>query len=282
MNGRRVSVSIPGADARTLARAAQLADTTNLDIWLGDPRTQAANADDCYITTAAAAAAAVTSHCRIGLFLSLRGSGTPLRLAEDIGVVDQASGGRLELGLVAPTSAREEWEHDARALLRAWHDWPIDGGRSVAALPGPAQPWLPRMLVGGTFDEAERLGAGLLLFTSRDTSPPPIAGRERRIALGVEVAGSVRDWLAEDVLGAMLGLRAESDRAGAHDIVVVLADPDPDPAHLADDLRLLGVVVGTSVRCPAHKVEFLALDTWRWLHELTHLHEEIDVSESYV
>jgi hypothetical protein len=45
-------------------------------------------------------------------------------------------------------------------------------------------------------------------------------------------------------------------------------------------VRLLGVVVGTSVRCPAHKVEFLALDAWRWLHELTHLHEEIGAAAS--
>jgi hypothetical protein len=273
MNGRRVSVSIPGADATTLARAALVADTTNLDIWLGDPRSRAANADDCYITTAAAGAAAVTSHCRIGLFLSLRGSGSPLRLAEDVGVVDQASGGRLELGLVPPTSARKDWEKDAQALLRAWHDWPIDDERSVAAIPGPAQPWLPRVVVGDAFDEATRLGAGVLFFAGEDTSAPPADGRDRRVALGVELIGSVRSWLADDVLGAVVDLRTEADRVGAHDIVMVL--DDPDPTRLEDDLRLLGVVVGTSVRCPAHKVEFLALDAWRWLHELTHLHEEI-------
>jgi hypothetical protein len=266
-------VNIPGADAGLLARAAQLADSTNLDIWLGDPRSQGANSDDSYISTAAGAAAAVTSHCRIGLFLSLRGSGTPLRLAEDIGVVDQASSGRLEVGLVAPTSARQEWEDDARALLHAWHHWPIHDGCSVAALPGPAQPWFPRLVVGDAFGEAERLSAGVLLFASEETRTSSLDGPERRIALGVELAGSVRAWLADDVLGTMVELRAKADRLGAHDIVVVLADPDP--AHLFDELQLLGVVVGTSVRCPAHKVEFLALDTWRWLHELTHLHHEV-------
>lgn len=275
MNGRRVSVSIPRADAAGVVRAAQLADTTNLDIWLGDPRGQSESADDSYITTTAAAAAAVTAHCRIGLFLSLRGSGSPLRLAEDIAVVDQASSGRVELGLVA-ASDEPEWEQDAEALLHAWHDWPIHGGRSVAALPGPAQPWLPRLLVGDVFDTAERLGAGVLLFDRDQKIQSPVGTADRRIVLGVELSNSVRDWLADDVLGAMLALRAAADRCGAHDVVVVLNDFDP--ARLDDDMRLLGVVVGTSIRCPEHKVEFLALDAWRWLHGLTHLHEEIGVA----
>jgi hypothetical protein len=132
------------------------------------------------------------------------------------------------------------------------------------------------MVVGDALDEAERLGAGVLLFAGEERGTSILATQKRRIALAVELSGPVRDWLTDDVLGAMLELRAEADRVGAHDIVVVLADTDP--ARLDEDFKLLGVVVGTSVRCPAHKVEFLALDTWRWLHELTHLHQEIGVT----
>jgi hypothetical protein len=116
----------------------------------------------------------------------------------------------------------------------------------------------------------------MLLFAGAEIEAPLVTAQKRRIALAVELSGPVRDWLADDVLGAMLDLRAEADRVGAHDIVVVLAGTDP--ARLDEDFKLLGVVVGTSVRCPAHKVEFLALDTWRWLHELTHLHQEVGVT----
>lgn len=273
MNGRRVSVSIPGADAGTLTRAARLADRTNLDIWLGDPRGGGENADDSYVTTSAAAAAAVTEHCRIGLFLTLRGSGSPLRLAEDIGVVDQASSGRVDLGLVAPASGLDEWEREARALLSAWHEWPLPDGRTLAASPGPAQAWLPRIVVGDAGEAADRLGAGVLNL--EDGARRAVDGRARRIALGIDIPSPVSDWLAADVLGAILDLRARADNTNAHDLVVILGNHEPD--RLEDDVRLLGVVVGTSLRCPAHKVEFLALDTWRWLHELAHLHDELPV-----
>jgi hypothetical protein len=275
VNGRRVSVSLPGADAGVLTRAARFADGNNIDIWLGDLSSSSANHDDCYVTTTAAAVAAVTDHCRIGIFLSLRGSGTPLRLAEDVGVVDQASGGRLELGLVVPATDRDDWERNAQALLSSWHYWPIDDDRSVAAMPGPAQPWLPRVVVdigdGDGVDEAERLGAGVLRLDGATCRE--VDWRARRIALAVDVAGPVRDWLASDVLGAMVDLRIRADDAHARDVVINLTGWEL--ARLEDDLRLLGVVVGTSLRCPDHKVEFLALDTWRWLHELNHLHQEI-------
>jgi hypothetical protein len=271
MNGRRVSLSIPGADAAVLTQAARLADQSNIDIWLGDPHGGAPNSDDSHVLASAAAAAAVAAHCRIGVFLSLQCSGSPLRLAEDIGAVDQASGGRLELGLVVPVDGRAEWEIDAQALLTAWHEWPLPDGRAVAALPGPAQPWLPRLVVGNWPGAAERLGAGVLQF--EHGTRPPVDRRQRRIVLGVDLPGSVRNWLESDPLGAMVDLRTRADASHAHDVVLVLRDLELN--QLDDDLRLLGVVVGTSLRCPAHKVEFLALDAWRWLHELTHLHDEL-------
>jgi hypothetical protein len=64
------------------------------------------------------------------------------------------------------------------------------------------------MVVGNAFDEAQRLGAGVLLFAGEKIEPLLVNAHKGRIALGVELSGPVSDWLADDVLGAMLELRA--------------------------------------------------------------------------
>ncbi len=142
MNGTGLSVCLPGAPASVIVGAARLAESHNVNLWVGDPAAGAPNSDDSYVMTAAAGVAAVTSYIRIGVFLTLAGSATPLRLAEDIGVVDQASRGRLELGLVV-SGEEASWESSAGQLLRAWQEWPA-GARTVAASPRPAQAWMPR------------------------------------------------------------------------------------------------------------------------------------------
>jgi hypothetical protein len=81
-----------------LTRAARFADGNNIDIWLGDLRSSSANGADCFVTTTAAAVAAVTEHCRIGIFLSLRASvvltvncdpSAPIFEHADVGIVGQ-------------------------------------------------------------------------------------------------------------------------------------------------------------------------------------------------
>jgi alkanesulfonate monooxygenase SsuD/methylene tetrahydromethanopterin reductase-like flavin-dependent oxidoreductase (luciferase family) len=274
MNGTQLSVCVPGADAGTIVKAARLAESFNLDIWVGDPQARAVNCDDSYVMTAAAAVAAATAHVRIGVFLTLNGSAEVLRLAEDIGVVDQASRGRLELGFVAPNGDTAQWEKRARQLLGAWHDWPA-GERTVSATPRPAQPWVSR-LVAAEADAAaiaDRLRGGVILLDGQTAPSADSDGAARRIVMAVAPPmddGGVRGWLAQGVLERMTELRGRADRAGAHEVLFTLRDAGS--GRLAADLEALGIVVGTSLRCARHKLEFLAPDAWNWLTELRHLH----------
>jgi hypothetical protein len=68
----------------------------------------------------------------------------------------------------------------------------------------------------------------------------------------------------------MVELRDRADRVGAHEVMFLL--PDAGSSRLLADLEALVIVVGTSLRCARHKLEFLAPDAWNWLTELRHLH----------
>ena len=95
----------PGSDytmadvyAQTMEQIA-LVDRLGLDlVWFSEHHF----VDDGYLPNfvpVAAAAAAITSRIRIGTNIALAPFAHPLRLAEDMGILDQLSGGRMELGL---------------------------------------------------------------------------------------------------------------------------------------------------------------------------------------
>jgi alkanesulfonate monooxygenase SsuD/methylene tetrahydromethanopterin reductase-like flavin-dependent oxidoreductase (luciferase family) len=262
-----------------------MAETFNLDVWVGDPRRddRSDNADDSYVMATAAAVAAVTTHIRIGVFLTLDGSAEPLRLAEDIGVVDQAARGRIELGLVAPAlgdhNSLASWEASAKAMLNAWHHWPTTTGRSVATTPRPAQPWVPRLVAGPpeVAAIADRVRGGVVLFESDVDGLRSSSGDDgddgsvaRRTVLAVRPPVPVRDWLAPDPLGEVTSLRAAVDTASAHEVMVLLDAGGGQ--RLVDDMEALGIVVGTGLRCSAHHAPYLVPDAWRWLTERGDLH----------
>jgi hypothetical protein len=272
MNGTQLSACIPGAPASLVLGAARLAESHDVNLWIGDPAAGGPQADDSYVLTAAAGVAAVTSHIRIGVFLCLTGSATPLRLAEDVGVVDQASRGRLELGLM-PTGDAKGWQASARQLLGAWQEWPA-GNRTVAASPRPAQAWMPRLVVGGarTAEIATSLAGGVLTFDGDGGLRPDAGLGLRRVVLAVTPElgpDGVEGWLADDVLGTVRSLRAAVDRTQADEVLVILPVA---AARVARDVQALGVVLGPSLRCSAHHVELLAPDSWNWLTRLGHLH----------
>jgi hypothetical protein len=273
MSGTRLSVCAPGADAGTLVDLARLGEGFGTGVWAGALTAGPSNADDSYVLTAAAAMAAATSTIRVGVVLGLRGTATPLRLAEDIGVVDQASGGRIDIALRPPTAADDAWDGDVGRLFDAWTHWPTVAGRSVAATPRPAQPSMPRLLVGtaGRRGQAERLHAGLLVPPGGDAgTADPSSGRVA-VAVSIDDPGGARSWLAGDPVARVVELREHIDAAGADELVVVL--PEERRRGLVDDMRTLAVVVGSSTRCSAHHVEFFATDSWHWLTESVRFHD---------
>jgi alkanesulfonate monooxygenase SsuD/methylene tetrahydromethanopterin reductase-like flavin-dependent oxidoreductase (luciferase family) len=99
----------------------------------------------------------------------------PLRLAEDIAVLDLASGGRLSI--VAGTGYRREeydlfgrawstrtadFEEQIRVLQRAWTGEPFEHeGRTVRVTPRPAQHPHPPLFLGGSVEAAARRAARL-------------------------------------------------------------------------------------------------------------------------
>ncbi len=120
----------------------------------------------------ASAIAARTAHVRIVLGALILPLHDPVRVAEDIAVLDNLSGGRIVLvvagGYVASEyrmfgrdiAERPRLVEDGIALLRrAWTGEPFDhGGRPVRVLPRPVQEHLPILLGGSSRAAARRAG----------------------------------------------------------------------------------------------------------------------------
>ncbi|MEZ5502045.1 MAG: LLM class flavin-dependent oxidoreductase [Halioglobus sp.] len=134
--------------------------------------------------TMAAAIAARTEHCRIGVMALLVALYDPIRLAEDIAVVDLLSQGRLHFvaGMgyreiefhVAnkPFADRGAWmDHVLETLLQAWGEEPFEyRGKKVNVTPKPFSRPHPMFLVGGMSKPAARRAARLGLPFA-----PPVA-----------------------------------------------------------------------------------------------------------
>ena len=134
--------------------------------------------------TMAAAIAARTEQCSIGVMALLVTLYDPIRLAEDIAVVDLLSQGRLNFiaGMgyrelefhIAnkPFAERGQWmDHVLETLLQAWGDEPFEyQGRLVNVTPKPFSRPHPMFLVGGMSKPAARRAARLGLPFA-----PPIA-----------------------------------------------------------------------------------------------------------
>ncbi len=120
-----------------------------------------------------AAMAARTTTIRFNLAAMITSFHDPLRLAEDIAVVDLISGGRLDLVLAngyvtsefamfdAPLSGRaKRTTETVRTLKQAWTGEPFEyRGRTVQVTPTPAQPGGPAISLGGSTEGAARRAA---------------------------------------------------------------------------------------------------------------------------
>jgi alkanesulfonate monooxygenase SsuD/methylene tetrahydromethanopterin reductase-like flavin-dependent oxidoreductase (luciferase family) len=132
--------------------------------------------DDGYLPSPlpmAAAIAARTTSTRIAINAIVAAFHDPLRLAEDVAVVDLISQGRLDL-TIAGGYARHEFDmfgvslserprrvRETVATLRAaWTGEPFEyRGRTVQVLPAPAQSGGPRIVLGGSSEAAARRAA---------------------------------------------------------------------------------------------------------------------------
>jgi alkanesulfonate monooxygenase SsuD/methylene tetrahydromethanopterin reductase-like flavin-dependent oxidoreductase (luciferase family) len=254
MSGLRAGLGLPGADAGAVQRAARLAEDWNVEsLWIGDPAHHAHNADDTYVMVAAAAAAAATAHVRLGVFLSARSSAPPLRVAEDIAVVDQISSGRLSVVFSPPDGepADAAWLADLERIAEAPRGWDLGDGRRMPVTPPPAQPTVP-----------------MAVFERGDSAARPLAATWSPVLLAVDWPDATTPPSPAD----LLRLKAGADDAGAAE-VILLADAAAD---LDAVFAVVGTVVAPCLRAADHEVGILALDATRWLHERAALHRPPD------
>lgn len=139
--------------------------------------------------TMAAAIAARTSQCNIGIMALLATLYDPVRLAEDIAVVDLISQGRLNFiaGMgyreiefhIAnkPFAERGKWmDHVLETLLLAWGDEPFEyNGKRVNVTPKPYTRPHPFFMVGGMSRPAARRAARLGLPFSPPVADPALS-----------------------------------------------------------------------------------------------------------
>jgi len=224
----RFDFRAPGADpaarrelyARAVEQAAY-ADAHGQDV-LSLPEHH--GADDGYLPSplvVAAAMAAVTRRVSIGVMALQVNLHDPLRLAEDVAVLDHVSGGRVTytLGL---GYRREEYDMFGRAwdtrgadlgdrialLQRAWSGEPVTvGGRTVRVTPVPFTRPHPILFHGGASAAAARRAARLGLHFQPQVADPDLAelyraecrahGREPGMVLPPP-AGPIVVFCAED------------------------------------------------------------------------------------
>jgi Luciferase-like monooxygenase len=261
----RLGIALPGVAVPKLLEIGRAADFWNVGaLWVGDPHGRAANANDNYVTAGAAALTAVTQDIRLGLFLGLRSERQVVRLAEDVAVVDQASGGRVDLALV-PTGERA-WVERAGRLLRAWSRWQLPGtDETVAVLPSPAQPVLPRFVVGDPA-AADSLGAGLMTFGG-DAPSDALVPPRRILVVEPDLSGGVEGWLSSGAHERVVELRQQVAAVGAQELVLVA------PGNLSEaDVKAIGTVLVPSLRASDRDVRAIANDSWVWLTKKHELH----------
>jgi alkanesulfonate monooxygenase SsuD/methylene tetrahydromethanopterin reductase-like flavin-dependent oxidoreductase (luciferase family) len=266
MSGLRLSLALPGATTADLLRVAPVAEHWNIaGLWVGDPRAGAPNGADSYVTAAAAALTAVTRDIRLGLFLRLSHEKQVVRIAEDVAVIDQASGGRVELAFV-PSGA--EWLARAAALLRSWNHWELPGSdETVPVIPGPAQPTLPRVVVGDPAG-ADALAGGRITFHDESAiADETLVPRRTVLVIEPDLAAGAAAWLAGGAFERVSELRAAAQAAGAQELMLLA------PTDLSErDIEVLGTVLVPSLRAAGRDARAISTDAWVWITEKGHLH----------
>lgn len=176
--------------------------------------------------TMAAAIAARTEKAGIGIMALLVSLYDPVRLAEDIAVVDLLSNGRLSFiaglgyreiefhALDKPFATRGEWmDHVLDTLLKAWGDEPFEyRGEMINVTPKPFTRPHPMFLVGGMSKVAARRAARFGL----PFSPPAYdAGLEAYYYEQLKVHGKQSFMVAPPADFSLLFVDEDPERAWA-------------------------------------------------------------------
>ena len=267
MSGLRLSLAWPGATAADLLEIAPVADLWNIaGLWIGDPDGTAANRSDSYVTATAAALTARTTGIRLGLFLALGREKQLVRIAEDVAVVAQAAGGRVELAFVPPPEAVDAWVQDVARMLRAWNAWEIPGtGEIVPVIPGPAQPFVPRFVIGDRA-AAQALGAGRMVTAGEPGDGALVPARGILLVPAPFAGGGALDWLTPGPHDRVAELRAQARAAEAQEVLFLTK------GFTERDVEVLGTVVVPTLRAAGRDAQHIANDSWAWLTEKRHLH----------
>jgi alkanesulfonate monooxygenase SsuD/methylene tetrahydromethanopterin reductase-like flavin-dependent oxidoreductase (luciferase family) len=172
----RMPVTAPGTRAERYRAAIDMAEWADSLGFVTVVLSEHHGSPDGYLPSPlpmAAAMAARTENVRINIAAMISSFHDPLRLAEDVAVVDLISGGRLDLVLAngyvasefemfgAPLAGRAARTTElVETLKKAWTGEPFEyRGRTVQVQPTPAQPGGPPIMLGGSVEAAARRAA---------------------------------------------------------------------------------------------------------------------------
>ncbi|MET0145664.1 MAG: LLM class flavin-dependent oxidoreductase [Ilumatobacteraceae bacterium] len=250
--------------------------------------------DDGYcpsLLALAAAVAARTRRIRISSYVFLLPLHHPLRVAEDVAVVDLISGGRIELGVGAgyrreefeafgiPLAARRaRMDEGCEILLRAWTEdhWSFDGAqfqlRDVCLRPKPVQRPHPPLLISARNDVAARR-AGRFRAPLLIAPPPYVTDEQAVFDAYAESCGAPGGGAAAGEVGGAFNVIVTDDRdayraatsAGARHRAELYATWYGDAADIPGDAERIGSrparrvsVLGDAETCAAALDDFLA------------------------
>jgi hypothetical protein len=255
MSQLRTSIALARFDTGAAVEAGRLAEAWAVrTLWLGGSAV-----DPTYAAAAAGAVAATTGALRLGLFLDLDRSASPLRIAEDVAVLDNLSGGRVELALIA--SPGEAWRTKVEALLDAWEQgWPVPDGNPLAILPQPIQPLIPRLIAGdpGDADFVRRSAAGRL-WREGEAPPPARRGIERRVLLIEPPFASLSEVPSEEeAVKRLTVLRTSAAAAGVTEIMF-----GAEPERFEATARLIGTLLDPAMRATLDDIAAIVGEAWQ-------------------
>jgi alkanesulfonate monooxygenase SsuD/methylene tetrahydromethanopterin reductase-like flavin-dependent oxidoreductase (luciferase family) len=184
MANSNLRINMTGTESKPTARAKRYQTAIDMAAYVDQQGFTSVNVEEHHLAdngwlpspiTMASAIAARTDHVGIGVMALLVSLYDPIRLAEDLAVLDLLSEGRLNFvagmgyrdiefhAMDKPYEERGAWmDHVLETLLAAWRDEPFEyRGKMINVTPKPLTQPHPTFLVGGMSKPAARRAARL-------------------------------------------------------------------------------------------------------------------------